>query len=76
MSPEEITKSVNEDLRHIAKGRDNNTQSILRNIYNSRRRHDLSVGKNKEETLAFCIEYVRKEFPSITISYDPEYFKL
>lgn len=54
MSPEEMTKIVNEDLRHIGMGMDANAQSIMRNIYNSQRRHDLSLGKSKKEHWNFA----------------------
>lgn len=74
MRPEEMTRIVNEDLRHIGMGMDANAQSIMRNIYNSKRRHDLSLGKSKKETLEFCLNYIKKEHPSFVVSYDPEYF--
>ena len=75
MNQEEMTRIVKEELRHIPSG-DGVMHGWLRTYYNRRRRHDLSRGKPKEETLSWCIDEIRKESPSWLPEYDITFFKI
>ena len=75
MNQEEMTHIVKEELRHIPSG-DGVMHGWLRTYYNRRRRHDLSKGKSKEETLSWCIDEIRKESPRWLAEYDITFFKI
>jgi len=75
MNQEEMTRIVKEELRHIPSG-DGVMHGWLRTYYNRRRRHDLSKGKSKEETMSWCIDEIRKESPSWLPEYDITFFKI
>ena len=75
MNQEEMTRIVKEELRHIPSG-DGVMHGWLRTYYNRRRRHDLSKGKTKEETLSWCIDEIRKESPDWLAEYDITFFKI
>jgi len=75
MNQEEMTRIVKEELRHIPSG-DGVMHGWLRTYYNRRRRHDLSKGKTKEETMSWCIDEIRKESPSWLPEYDITFFKI
>ncbi len=70
-----MTRVVNDELEHLPRIKDWDAQAELRLVYNALRRQDLKLGRNKEYTLARCIEHVRKENPSWTPSYDQNYFR-
>ncbi len=74
LKKEEMTAIVNEDLGHIPRGKDFDTQSQLRLYFNVFRREDLKLGKNKEETLLRCLEAVSERNPSAKPVFDTEYF--
>jgi hypothetical protein len=76
MNRDEMTRIVNEDLKHIPRNRDFDTQAELRATYNALRRHGLTLGKNKDQTLAECIDFLKKQNPSWMPMYDRDYFKL
>jgi len=75
MNQEEMTRIVKDELRHIPSGY-GVMHGWLRTYYNRRRRHDLSKGKSKEETLTWCIDKIRKESPSWFPEYDITFFKI
>jgi len=75
MNQEEMTRIVKEELRHIPSG-DGVMHGWLRTYYNRRRRHDLSKGKTKEETMSWCIEEIRKQSPDWLAEYDITFFKI
>ncbi len=75
MNQEEMTRIVKEELRHIPSG-DGVMHGWLRTYYNRRRRHDLSKGKTKEETMSWCIDEIRKESPDWLAEYDITFFKI
>ncbi len=74
MRREEMTRLVNKDLKHIPRTKLYDTQADLRLTYNALRRRGLALGKTKEETLAECIEHLKKQNPSWSPSYDRSYF--
>ncbi|MHB8546554.1 MAG: hypothetical protein ACYDAJ_07305 [Nitrosotalea sp.] len=76
MKNEEMIKLIDDELMHIPKVYDSITQAQLRSTYNMSRRHDLTVGKTKEETLASCIESLKKDNPSWEPSYDKNFFNI
>ena len=75
MNQDEMTAIVKEELRHIPSG-DGPRHGWLRTYYNRRRRHDLSKGKAKEETLSWCINEIRQEDPNWNPEYDITFFKI
>ena len=76
MNNEEMTRVVNDELTHIPKIYDDIIQAGLRSSYNASRRHGLTIGKTKEETLSLCIERIKKDNPSWQPTYDTSFFKL
>lgn len=75
MNQEEMTRIVKEELRHIPSG-DGVMHGWLQTYYNRRRRHDLTKGRKKEETLSWCIDEIRKESPEWLAEYDITFFKI
>ena len=75
MNQEEMTRIVKDELRHIPRG-DGVMHGWLRTYYNRRRKHDLSKGKTKEETMSWCIDEIRKESTSWLAEYDITFFKI
>ena len=76
MNQQEMTDIVSEELTHISRG-SGVLRGWLRTYYNRRRRQDLSIGNiTKEETLAQCINEIKKESPDWSPEYDVEYFKI
>lgn len=73
-----MTRIVNEELKHIPRTgrRIYDSQADLRGMYNAMRRHDLKLGKTKEETLLRCIEFLRKKNPSWQPVFDRDYFSV
>lgn len=73
-----MTRIVNEELAHIPRTgrRILDAQALLRAHYNALRRHDLKVGKTKEQTLAECIEFLRKDHPSWQPRFDKAFFRI
>lgn len=71
-----MTRIVNDELEHLPRTKDWDAQAELRLVYNALRRQDLKLGRSRENTLARCIEQLRKENPSWTPSYDRNYFKV
>lgn len=78
MKMEEMTQIVNEELAHIPRtGRHiHDGQAELRGFYNALRREGLKLGKTKEETLAHCIAFVKKDRPSWQPVFDKEFFHM
>lgn len=76
MKREEMTKLVNDELTHIPKVYGSITQAELRAIYNMSRRHNLTVGKTKEDTLLSCIELLKKDDPSWQPTFDKNFFNV
>lgn len=75
MKKKEMTRIINEELRHITKSEDD-SQAELRLLHNSVRRRDLRFGKSKEETLAYYIQRVKGENTSFRPLYNRDFFKL
>lgn len=71
-----MTKVVNEELEHIPRTGNYDAQAELRMFYNAARRHDLKLDKTKEETLARCIELVKKDHSDWQPTFDRNFFKL
>ena len=76
MSPQEMTRIVNEELEHIPSEYDNEPQKILRYLYNMVRRRFLSNGAEKEDALLHCVETIKKDHQSWTPKYDPTFFRI
>ena len=74
MNQDEMTDIVREELTHIPKGY-GVMRGWLRTYYNRRRRHDLSKGKTKEESLTWCINEIKKENLNWHPEYDITFFK-
>lgn len=76
MNKEQMTRTVNAELEHIPRtGRYiYDAQAELRALYNAMRRHGLKLGKTKEDTLAECIEFLRKDHPSWHPVFDRAFF--
>jgi len=78
MKREEMTKKINEELNHIPRVKGWPDQNMLREYYNSMRRHDL--GQNPalpaKDTLIKAIDAMRKDKPDFKPIYDREFFKL
>lgn len=75
MNAQQMTDIVKKELAHIPRGY-GARHGWLRTYYNRRRRHDLTKGKTKEETLTYCINEIRKEDPNWHPEYDPTFFKI
>jgi len=75
MNQQEMTNIVKEELSHIPSGY-GVLHGWLRTYYNRRRRHDLTKGKTKEETLSWCIDEIKKEDPNWNPEYDITFFKI
>ena len=77
MEKEEMTRIVNEELAHIPRTgrRIYDGQAELRAFYNSVRREGLKLGKTNEETLAHCIQSVKKDRPTWQPVFDKEFFQ-
>ncbi len=75
MKREEMTKVVNEELMHIPRDKEYNTQAVFRALYNTMRRHHLTKGKTKEETITECVDYLKKEYPGCNPLYDKNFFR-
>lgn len=71
-----MTQIVNDELEHIPRTKDWDAQAELRLFYNALRRQNLKLGRNREQTLARCIQHIKIEKPSWTPTYDQNYFKL
>ncbi len=71
-----MTQIVNGELQHIPRtGRHiYDGQADLRGFYNALRREGLKLGKTKEETLAQCIECVKKDHPTWQPVFDKAFF--
>lgn len=78
MKKEEMTQLVNEDLKHIPRVARHiyDSQAQLRMTYNGLRRHDLKLGKTKEETLLRSIESIRRQNPTWHPIFDRDYFNI
>ncbi|MCP8308929.1 MAG: hypothetical protein H3Z54_09590 [archaeon] len=72
MKKEDMTKIVNEELKHIPRG--SYDQNKLRLLYNITRRMDLKSGKSRTDTLIYCIEYMKKNHPTFIPIYDKDFF--
>ncbi len=70
-----MNDTVKKELRHIPRG-DGRRHGWLRTYYNRRRRHDLALGKTKEETMLWCINEIRKEDPHWHPEFDITFFKI
>ena len=75
MNAQEMTDIVREELAHIPSGY-GVMHGWLWHYYNRRRRHDLTKGKTKEETLTWCIDEIRKENLNWNPEYDITFFKI
>jgi hypothetical protein len=75
MNQDEMTHIVKEELRHIPDGY-GPRHGWLRTYYNRWRRHDLTKGLTKEETLSRCIEAIREEDSHWHPEFDPTFFKM
>jgi len=75
MKQQEMTDIVTEELTHFPRGY-GVMHGWLRTYYNRYRRRDLTKGKTKEETLAYCIDLIRKENPNWNPEYDITFFKM
>ncbi|MGP8071404.1 MAG: hypothetical protein ACLP5V_16130 [Candidatus Bathyarchaeia archaeon] len=73
-----MTRIVNEELTHIPRIDKHNYdgQAQLRVLYNGARRQDLKLGKTKEQTLAHCIDCVKKDLPNWQPMFDQIFFQL
>jgi hypothetical protein len=76
MKKEEMTRIVNDELERLPRTSEWDAQAELRLVYNALRRQDLKLRRNREQTLARCIEHVKKEHPFWTPEYDRGYFRL
>lgn len=72
----EMTKRVNEELKHIPKWPE--PQGALRLIYWSRRMHSLSQKvvpkQTAKEVLEGCIACLRNDYPNFEFKYEIEFF--
>ncbi len=75
MNQKEMNDIVKEELRHIPKGY-GPRHGWLRFYYNRRRRHDLSKGRTKEETLQHCIDEIKEQDPNWHPEFDATFFKI
>ncbi len=73
MKREEMTRIVNEELKHIPDDYEHEEQRTLRFVYNAVRRRDIKNNKTKEESLVYCIDLVKKDHPSWSPIYDPTF---
>lgn len=77
MNKEEMISLVNEELLHIPKVYNSIEQAQLRSTYNAMRRHNITLGKTKEETILSCIESIRKDNkPDWQPQYDKNFFEV
>jgi hypothetical protein len=74
MKREEMTRIVQLELKHMARGDVGSAQNQLRKLYNARRRHDLTTNKPNRETLRFCIRAMVKKHPGFVPEYDETFF--
>jgi hypothetical protein len=74
MKREEMTRIVQLELKHLARGDVGSAQNQLRKLYNARRRHDLTTNKPNRETLRFCIRAIEEKHPGFVPEYDETFF--
>jgi len=75
MKRELLNRKVGGELEHIPQGDDLN-QNVLRYVYNSIRRNDLSVNPATpaSESLNKALEQAKKDNPSFSPVYDRDFF--
>lgn len=76
MNQDELKASVAEDLEHIRLGPDADIQHELRVLFSERRKKDLAGGLARKDTIAYCIDYLRRVYPGWRPNVDMDYFGL
>jgi hypothetical protein len=76
MNQEELRASVATDLEHIRLGPDADIQHELRVLFSERRKKDLAGGLPRQDTIAYCIDYLRRLYPGWQPNVDSGYFGL
>lgn len=74
MNKEEMTRVVNDELGHIPRGKDFDSQAQLRLYYNALRREDLKLGRTKQETLSRCVNALKQSNPAAQPRFDASFF--